>query len=369
MSGTPTPTTPSICRQTMCPSVLSVVKDTTPSAPQGSMLFFALGNDDAVWWRRWDGSNWLNRWSTLGGPFLSQPAAVSFTAKQTNVWIVDQNFKLTSKAYKSGVWDSNWLNLDGSMTTAPSTCSYLDGSLNIFGRGIDGSLQHKNWNDTTAVGYSVWRSLGGWLTSSPVVTCAAPDRMDVVVYGRTQAATRPYNLFVRRWKGTQWGTDYQSLGGDFKGDPIAVSVSADRSDYFGIGEDLSMYHLQWTAGSGFGPLTNLGGSFESAPHAVVVSASRIDVVAVGTDDQLKHKALIERTWSPNWQDLGGSFNSAPVALVSPSGEAHVFGLANNGSLFHGTWPVGTDHDWNSGPAWTSDAGDLTLKSFRPGPIS
>ncbi|KAH8884344.1 hypothetical protein GQ53DRAFT_730900 [Thozetella sp. PMI_491] len=345
--------------------MLAVVQDSTPSAGSDAKLFFGLGSDSAVWYRKWDGSTWTNSWTSLGGQFLSQPSAVTFRDNQTNVWVIDQNFVMSSIAYKSGVWDKSWLSLGGVITAAPTSCSHQSGVLDIFVRGTDGALFQNNWNESSAVGYTGWLRLDGWLSSAPVVTCAAPDRMDVVLLGDTQS---PYPFFVKRWTGSAW-QDYVKLGGDFRGEPTAVSFSSERSDYFGIGADGAMYHATWTSSSGYGSWTNLGGSFESSPHAFVTGSSRIDVLGVGTDDHLKHKAMINEVWSSDWDDLGGSFNSAPVAVTGSSGNVTVFGLSKTGALFHKTWAAGNDRVWSKGSDWVEDGGSLGTKWFRPGPVS
>lgn len=344
--------------------MLTVVVDTTPSAPAGSNLFFTLGQDNLIWYRRGDGVTWFSDWKNLGasgvnGNFQSQPAAVSFSSEQTNVWVVDTDDRMRALSLKSGVWDKTWLDLAGNFTTPMTSCSSTPGVLDVFGRAKDGSLLHMNWNQTSS-GYSDWLSLGGYLASAPMVSCAGSNRMDVVVYG---AYRSPFTFDIRRWVGSQWEA-WHGESSNLKGDPFAISIGSDRTDYFGIGEDGAMYHLSWTASAGYGPVENLGGSFESTPFALAIGNNRVDVFAVGTNDQLKHKALIGSTWSSNWDDLGGSFNSAPVALYTSSGLVSVFGIGHDGSVFHGTWAVGSGASWTSGDNWTADGGVMSTSWFR-----
>ena len=68
--------------------------------------------------------------------------------------------------------------------------------------------------------------------------------------------------------------------------------------------------------------------------------------------------------SSNWDDLGGSFNSAPTALYTPSGLVSVFGIGNNGSIFHGTWTVGSGAAWTNGANWTMEGGAMSTAWFR-----
>jgi hypothetical protein len=184
--------------------------------------------------------------------------------------------------------------------------------------------------------------------------------MDVVVYG---GYSTPFTFDIKRWVGSQWEA-WQGESSNMQGDPFAISIGSDRTDYFGIGKDGAMYHLSWTASAGYGPVEKLGGSFESTPFALAIGNNRVDVLAIGTDDQLKHKALIGSTWSSNWDDLGGSFNSAPVALYTSSGLVSVFGIGHDGSVFHGTWAVGSGATWTSGNNWTADGGVMSTSWFR-----
>ncbi|KAE9378654.1 hypothetical protein N431DRAFT_540503 [Stipitochalara longipes BDJ] len=331
-SGPSTPTPTSVCRGTFCPSMLSVVEDSTPSAPSGSKLFFALGQDKLVWYRRGDGATWFSDWTSLnsnGINILSQPDAVTFEDDQTNIWVVDANSKMQVLAYKSGVWDGAWLDLGGSFTTPMTSCSRESGSLS------------------------------GFCASAMLAVCGN-NSVEVVVYGGYQG---PFTFDINVLNGSQW-SDWQGESSNMKGDPFAISFSPNRSDYFGIGEDGAMYYTTWTSSAGYGALQYLGGSFESTPFAIANGNNRVDVLAVGTDDHLKHKALIGLSWSPDWDDLGGSFNSAPVAFYTPSGLASVFGIANNGSLFHGTWTVGSGASWTNGDNWTVDGGAMSTTWFR-----
>jgi hypothetical protein len=364
LSSPSTPTPPSVCRGTVCPSMLAVVADSTPSAPGGSTIFLALGQDNLIWYRRGDGITWFSDWINLGaggitGGFQSQPAAVTFSSNQTNVWVVDTNSHMRSVALKNGLWDNIWIDLGGTFTTPMTSCSYESGVLDVFGRANDGSLVHMNWNESGNE-YSDWLSLGGYLSSAPMVTCAGNNRMDVVLYGGFSV---PFDLFIRRWDGSQW-LSWQGEGGSFKGDPFALSIGSDRTDYFGIGVDQAMYHMTWTASTGYGFLENIGGLFESVPYAIAIGTTRIDVLAVGLDDQLKHKAFINSIWSPNWDDLGGSFNSAPTAVYTTSGKVSVFGIGHNGSVFHGTWTIGSGATWTDGNNWTTDGGSMSTTWFR-----
>ncbi|KAK3945575.1 hypothetical protein QBC46DRAFT_94522 [Diplogelasinospora grovesii] len=376
----PTSNSPSVCRGTICPSMLAVVPDSSLSAPPSSRFFFALGSDQAIWYRRGDGDTWFDSaWISLGGTFQSQPAAVTYTNNQTKVFALDNGSSMQVKSLNPGngtfsgtVWD----NLGGTFTSSVSACSWTSGVIDILGRGADGALWQGHYTESDS-SYQVWNSLGGGsLSSDPVAICTPNDHIDVLTYVcSSSGGGGPCPLHIRRYNGTAW-MQWESVGGDFRGDPTAV-VRSQRTDYFGIGADLAMWHVSLTgAAGGYSQIESLGGSFESVPYAVAVGGNRLDVFGISsTNDHLLHRAYIDNKWvGSGWEDLGGSWNSAPVAITTPSGKLSVFGVADTGRLFHGSWKVdGTVSTANlttqaggqaGGGVWSDDGGGLGTKWFR-----
>jgi hypothetical protein len=124
----------------------SIYPDANLSLPWNSLPFDANGcgghNTFCAYWfkpllhswarqsymvskRRW---SWFSDWKNLGasgvnGNFQSQPAAVSFSSEQTNVWVVDTDDRMRALSLKSGVWDKTWLDLAGNFTTPMTACS------------------------------------------------------------------------------------------------------------------------------------------------------------------------------------------------------------------------------------------------------
>ncbi|KAK3989379.1 hypothetical protein QBC44DRAFT_381592 [Cladorrhinum sp. PSN332] len=408
INANPSPTVPSTCRNTFCPSVISIVQDTTPLSPPNSKLFFALGRDSTIRTRRGDGTTWFTNWTSLPVPdsglnpnmthFLSQPSAVSYHS-DTTVLSVDSNQNLLSLTLRKGTWDTEWINLRGGqhspslpvggLSAPPTVCSTSEpgsgsgsgsgssNSFDIWSRGTEGSLYHMHWNSTAAQ-YTSWMPETGFLSSAPFASCApGSGRADVVLYGGYN--NLPYTVFVKRWDGTTFKSEeFEEITTEVKfvGDPTAVSlgsrsggISSSRTDYFGVGrDDLALYHFSWSEGMGYSPVRSLGGKLQSAPFALAVdgTAERVDVLVVGMDDRLKHKALVGSVWGTEWNDLGGSFSSAPSGFVTKEGRAVVYGLASNGSVFHASWTVESGYKWTEGSGWVMDGGNVTTKGFRQG---
>ncbi|MFE2751514.1 hypothetical protein ACFXGA_05870, partial [Actinosynnema sp. NPDC059335] len=61
-----------------------------------------------------------------------------------------------------------------------------DGRIEVFARGGDGALWHI-WQTAPNNGWSGWQSLGGYITSPPVVMNNADGRLEVFVVGGDNA--------------------------------------------------------------------------------------------------------------------------------------------------------------------------------------
>ncbi|KAK4223015.1 hypothetical protein QBC38DRAFT_503523 [Podospora fimiseda] len=389
----PDPKPSTTCRHTLCTSMITIVDDTTPSSPPNSKLFFALAKDSTILTRRGDGTSWFTDWTSVPLPdtanlkFLSQPSAVSYQTNSdgpaTTVLAIDSNQNLRSKTLRKGTWDTEWINLRGGHTTPVSVCSNPGSrSFDIWSTGTDRALLHMHWNDSMSQ-YTPWMSETGTLTSAPFASCAGGDRGSIQVALLGAYIELPYTSFIKRWDGRKFKSEQfqePTPRVQLTGDPVAVSLGPDRTDYFGIGkDDFALYHFSWTADAGLSSIRSLGGRFESIPLALVggkdmvdiadmlvVGKDRVDVLVVGKDDdRLKHKALIGSTWGKEWNDLGGRFNSAPSGFVK-DGKAFVYGLSNNGSMFHASWTVGIGYEWSDGSPWVIDGGNLTTEGFRKG---
>jgi len=349
----------------------------TASSSGNTLLIAARGPDGAIWYRAGNATaGWADRWQSLGGSFLSQPAAVSASDGAFDVLAVDSGGAVEVRSLRGGTWDSAWTSLGGVLSSPVQACAMARGPyqdlVHIVASGADQSLYHRwridgAWNTVPAGG---WEYQGGWLSSSPSMTCGGFNRVDIVVYGGYAVGIPPWDMFTKSSRpGLPW-TGWIPEGGSFRGDPFVVSHGTSRTDMFGIGEDGRMYHsrlaIDPVANVTFTPLTSLDGAFESAPFAIWTSDSRLDVLAVGTDDRLKHRALIGPTWGTGWEDLGGIFSSAPTAVMLDTSTVLVFGLGPGGIVIHGQWVIGTNYFWGNG-TWYSDEGSMTTSWYRSGP--
>jgi hypothetical protein len=149
---------------------------------------FALGLDQAVWHRWWNGSSW-GGWESLGGRLFSEVSAVA--------------------------WSTN--------------------RLDLFAIGSDTALWHRWWDGSSWGG---WESLGGQLFSEVNAVARRQNRLDVFAIGGDSA------VWHRWWNGSTWG-GWQSLGGRVFSEVSPVAWASNRLDIFGVGGDSALWH-RWT---------------------------------------------------------------------------------------------------------------------------
>jgi hypothetical protein len=143
-----------------------------------------------------------------------------------------------------------WQSLGGQFVSGPAATSIGANRLDVFGRGADNQLYHRWWNGTT---WTPWESLGGTLTSAPAAV-AEGGEIDVFARGPD------YGLWRLTWNGSAW-LPWQPLGGTLAGAPGVASWAAGRLDVFARGFDDVLYHLWidgaassgWEGGEQLGP--------------------------------------------------------------------------------------------------------------------
>ncbi|KAK3995524.1 hypothetical protein QBC44DRAFT_348118 [Cladorrhinum sp. PSN332] len=349
----PTFESQSVCKGIVCQPVLAVAQFSNPL----TAFIFGRGQDNAVWYRRTNGDEWLSDWESLGGDMISQPGAASIENGIVDLFAYARNTTIQMKRYSSGSWNATWGVLGEGITSPPYVRACGDLQLEVLARGLNGDCVRRTYGP--ARGWTGWENHGGVWSSYPVVGCG-PGTWRIAALGY-KGAKQP--MYVKTWLGT-W-SEFGEVGGDFRGSLAIASRTAEESLVFGITANLTMQYYNWTrTGESHNRLEDLGGSFQSSPVLVVTANDRLDVLAIGTDDQLKHRALIGKTWASEWQNLGGAFNSTPAVVSLLPGKISVYGLGINGTLFHGTWSMTKAFEWADGPDWLADGGPLTLEGLK-----
>jgi hypothetical protein len=175
---------------------------TVPTGYSGYLDFFAVDTSGTLWHTPMNGNN---VWDSLGGVCTASPAAVSWGSSyfRLDVFVRGTDGALWHKDYQNG-W-STWESLGGQLAsgTGPAVSSWSAGRLDVFVQGTDGALWHKAWTGTS---WSSWQSLGGKLTASPATTVQGNNLIDVFVRGSDGA------VWQRNWNGAAWSS-WTSLGG------------------------------------------------------------------------------------------------------------------------------------------------------------
>jgi len=258
---------------------------------------FAQGENNRLWQKSWDGSNWSPWRDVAGGRLTSSPTAVAWglppLGLEATVHVFVRGFenRLAHKQAILGQLWTEWEDLGGQLASAPAVASWSLSRLDVFAQGENGHLMHKRWNGED---WSDWRDLGGRLTSAPAAVSWGPNRIDVFVRGHD------LQLAQKRWNGQEW-SDWRNLGGDLMSSPAVSSWGPNRLDVFVRGKNSHLMHKRWN-GEDWSDWRDLGGRLTSAPAAVSWGPNRIDVFVRGHDFQLAQKRWNGEEWS-EWRNL------------------------------------------------------------------
>jgi hypothetical protein len=120
------------------------------SSDYSTVDVFATGFDNALWRSHWNGS-----WSdpeSLGGTWVSGPAAASWWPGRLDVFVRGQDWKIHTSTYTPSGWTS-WTTLSGALLFQgdPDAVSWGPGRIDLFADGVDGALYQKTWAGSTWV--------------------------------------------------------------------------------------------------------------------------------------------------------------------------------------------------------------------------
>jgi N-acetylmuramoyl-L-alanine amidase/Fibronectin type III domain len=240
----------------------------------------------------------------LGGANISDPDVSSMNQNRLDVVAVGSDNALWHRSWNGTEWAA-WESLGGVITGSPSIVASTN-RLDVFGRGADGALWHRFWDGS---GWHAWERLGGALIrTSGVDATWSGAQLHVFVRGLDSA------LWHRWWNGSVW-QPWESLGGILSADPGAVSWGTDRIDLFVRGDDWSLWH-RWWDGTGWQPWERVGGFLTSSPDASSCASGSLDVFA-RMPDGLWRKHYSAGAFG-SWQHVQGDWSNGPGATCRPS---------------------------------------------------
>ena len=215
--------------------------------------------------------------------------------------------------------------------SGPGVASWGPGRLDVFIRGVDGSLMHRAYDDA----WGEWESLGGMLTSDPTAVSWGPNRIDVFARGENN------HLIHVAWTGAAW-TSWETLDYTLYSAPAVCSP------------DLNMLGLAWrTTGSaieflGFRngtwfPWISLPNSGSTAPACVAASMTDADLFITDATGKLHRSHYNGSSWTS--EDLGGDYASGPGACSWGANRLDVFVRGPLDNLmqksYNGSWSAWT----------------------------
>jgi hypothetical protein len=167
-------------------------------------------------WTAWTGSwNGSESIPILPGGMKSAPAVASPPeGGRLDIVAQGQDNKIyqTSYSRSTGTWASQWWDLGGVSTSAPTLFWWGSKTLHVFTRGADNRIWHKyfQWQDD---GYGNWHN--------------------------------PYNYDDH----VGWGDDAGSPPAGTLSAPVAIAIKPNLVDLFAVGTNTAVWHSRWYDGS------------------------------------------------------------------------------------------------------------------------
>jgi hypothetical protein len=270
-------------------------------------------------------------WQSLGGTFISTPAAIAREGDRVDVFGVGTNRTMYTKSIIGSQVGSEWQRLGGVFTSAASVVSQKPGQLDLFARNSDFTLRHNQLNGSEWFG---WQNLGGNMASPPVAVSWGENRIDVVAIFNDRA------LWHTWWDGRMWNP-WETLGGQYSEEPGVATWGPGRLDVFVLGDpqlggekapDRDVYHHRFSEGAWSPPMAMRSANPDHAvfggPTVVSNGPNRLTVLAPGLEtpghDGYASQTLLELgSTTADWGDGEVGSPTGPAGWGSRLGPIHL----------------------------------------------
>lgn len=228
---------------------------------EGLIHVVARGVDRALWHcmqeRAEDGTLGWSEWKSLGGTLTSSPQVIVDNEGLLHVFARGMNRALIQKQtivnetyYIS--W-SPWMSLGGNLASSPKAVALSDsmGFLEVFSRAADKglwrlrqALDAENLNEP--VKWDAWEGLGGSVSSGPAAAVNSFGNLDLFVRGTDKAVWHKQQIVVSE-DGTEEWTSWESLNGITSTAPSVAREEEGLVHVFVRGVDRSIwakYHVR-----------------------------------------------------------------------------------------------------------------------------
>jgi hypothetical protein len=271
------------------------------------MDVFGIGLDFAMYHQViWNGKPGnpqpLVGWESLGGNFISAPAAIAWNDGE-NAGRVDvfadnaADRAMMQRTWDGKRWSLGWQSLEGIFDSAAAVVSSAPGRLDLFARATDHTLRHQTFQDGAWL--PAWRNLGGTLASQPVAVSRTPTTIDVISVSHVDGS-----LVHRWWDGTpDYWNDWESTvptstpGVGCSTTPSVLATGPDRLDVVTLGSDSVVYHWFWRDGFFYPPIV-VGRGMSQAPTLARMPSDHLMMVGGDSYDNLVQSYFETNGWTP-----------------------------------------------------------------------
>ena len=286
--------------------------DIVSFGPGNKLTFvFAVGTDQALWYREFDGISTWSPWQSLGGVVMSPPFAVRTGPSAVDVFAVGALSELLHWHFQDTQWTTEGESLGGILMSQPH--AVLEGdpfgefNVDVFALGTDHAVWIRVFSSDGSTG--PWDTfLGAPRISKPHVVVQRRSGTHIFALGTDSA------IWWWGWGNSSW----VSLGGTFTSEPFAVAFSdSDHVHVFARGTNSDLQHRQSDDGKNWGNWESLGGILESPPTGVTRAGpgESVSIYTVGTDSAAWKISLVNGHAS-EWQSLGGVLIASPHAAFT-----------------------------------------------------
>lgn len=228
---------------------------TVATDSEGLIHVFVRGMDRALWHKMQkrldDGTLGWHDWNSLGGTLTSTPQAMVDSEGLMHVFSRGMNRALLHKqtvfneTYHVS-WTS-WESLGGNLASAPKSVALGDSVnfIEIYARAADKGLWRKRQvldieNMDFPVKWSMWEALGGVFSSGPDAIVNANGNLDVFARGTDKSIWHKQQVLSSDQGAEDW-TAWASLGGIVSTTPSAVKEEEGLVHVFARGVDRAIW--------------------------------------------------------------------------------------------------------------------------------
>jgi hypothetical protein len=228
---------------------------TVTTDSEGLIHVFVRGMDRALWHKMQkrldDGTLGWHDWNTLGGTLTSSPQALVDSEGLVHVFARGMNRALL---HKQTVFNETyhvswtaWESLGGNLASAPKSVALGDSVnfLEVFARAADKGLWRKRQvldpeNVDFPVKWSVWEALGGVFSSGPSAIVNSNGNLDVFSRGTDKAVWHKQQILSNDEGNEDW-TSWTSLGGIVSTTPTVAKEEEGLVHVFARGVDRAIW--------------------------------------------------------------------------------------------------------------------------------